>query len=278
MQILYMPLMCTGKEGCRRNMLKDVTIGQYYSVDSVIHRLDSRLKIRFTLIYTILLLIDRNLFLFLVLTGVYLLAFYLSRVPVSHMLRGTRSILLVVLICSAINIFTTSGEVLVKWGAVQITEAGIVKCGFVFWRMVLIIFMSSVMMYTTTPTELTDGLEKCFHLSGNIAMGITIALRFVSVLFEELDRIMKAQEARGADFHSGGPVKRLRSLRTVLVPLFRNSIERAGRLGDAMDARCYTGGKGRTKLNPLVYDLRDFVGYMILIALIVASIWLALRF
>lgn len=278
MQILYTPLRCTGKEGCSHNMLKDVTIGQYYSVDSVIHRLDSRLKIRFTLIYTILLLIDRNLFLFLVLTGVYLLAFCLSRVPVSHMLRGTRSILLVVLICSAINIFTTSGEVLVKWGAVQITEAGIVKCGFVFWRMVLIIFMSSVMMYTTTPTELTDGLEKCFHLSGNIAMGITIALRFVSVLFEELDRIMKAQEARGADFHSGGPVKRLRSLRTVLVPLFRNSIERAGRLGDAMDARCYTGGKGRTKLNPLVYDLRDFVGYMILIALIVASIWLALRF
>ena len=99
------------------------------------------------------------------------------------------------------------------------------------------IFMSSVIMYTTTPTELTDGLEKCFHLSGNVAMGITIALRFVSVLFEELDRIMKAQEARGADFHHGGPVKRIKNLRTVVIPMFQNSIDRAANLADAMDAR-----------------------------------------
>lgn len=259
-------------------MLKDVTIGQYYSTDSVIHRLDPRLKIRFTLVYIILLLTDRNLPLFFLLTGILLLAFCLSKVPVSHMLKGTRAILLVVFVCSAVNIFTTRGELLVKWGVLRITEEGIVKCGFVFWRMVLIIFMSSIMMYTTTPTEITDGLEKCFHLSGNIAMGITIALRFISVLFEELDRIMKAQEARGADFHSGGPVRRLKSLKTVLVPLFRNSIDRAGRLGDAMDARCYTGGRGRTKLKPLVYDIKDFAGYVILLVLIVISIWLALRF
>lgn len=259
-------------------MLKDVTIGQYYSTESVIHRLDPRLKIRFTLVYIILILTDRNLPLFFLLTGVFLLVFFLSKVPALHMLKGTRSILLVVFVCSALNIFTTRGGLLVKWGVLRITEAGLVKCGFVFWRMVLIIFMSSIMMYTTTPTGITDGLEKCFHLSGNIAMGITIALRFVSVLFEELDRIMKAQEARGADFHSGGPIKRLKSLKTVLVPLFRNSIERAGRLGDAMDARCYTGGRGRTKLNPLVYEVRDLVGYVILLMLTVISIWLALRF
>lgn len=259
-------------------MLRDITIGQYYSGDSVIHRLDPRVKIRFTVLYILMTLIDRNLPLFALLTGIYAAAVVLSGVPLQYMLRGIRSVIAVILICSAFNIFTTRGNVLAELGALQITEEGIVKCGFVFWRMLLIIFMSSLLMYTTTPTELTDGLEKCFHMSGNVAMAITIALRFVSVLSEELSRIMRAQEARGADFHSGGPVRRIRSLRTVVIPLFQNAIDRAGNLGDAMDARCYTGGKGRTKLRPLVYDLRDVVGYVILLAAVITSVWFAVIF
>lgn len=259
-------------------MLRDITIGQYYSGDSVIHRLDPRVKIRFTVLYIIMTLIDRNLPLFALLTGIFAAAVVLSGVPVRYMLRGIRSVVVVILICSAFNIFTTRGNVLVELGALQITEEGIVKCGFVFWRMLLIIFMSSLLMYTTTPTGLTDGLEKCFHLSGNVAMAITIALRFVSVLSEELSRIMRAQEARGADFHSGGPIRRIRSLRTVVVPLFQNAIDRAGNLGDAMDARCYTGGRGRTKLRPLAYDMRDAVCYVILLAVVIASVWLAVVF
>lgn len=259
-------------------MLRDITIGQYYSGDSVIHRLDPRVKIRFTVLYIILTLIDRNLPLFALLTGIFAAAVVLSGVPVRYMLRGIRSVVVVILICSAFNIFTTRGSVLAELGALQVTEEGIVKCGFVFWRMLLIIFMSSLLMYTTTPTELTDGLEKCFHLSGNVAMAITIALRFVSVLSEELSRIMRAQEARGADFHSGGPIRRIRSLRTVVVPLFQNAIDRAGNLGDAMDARCYTGGRGRTKLRPLAYDMRDAICYMILLAVVIASVWLAVVF
>lgn len=259
-------------------MLKDVTIGQYYSVDSVIHRLDPRVKLRFTILYIFLLLIDRNLPLFGLLTGVFLVTAFLSRVPFVHMLRGMRSVWIVVFICSAINIFTTPGTGLVEILGVTITEQGIAKFGFILWRMVLLILMSSLVMYTTTPSEITDGLEKCFHLSGNVAMGITIALRFIPVLFEELDRIMKAQEARGADFHSGGPVRRLKSMRTILIPLFQNSINRAGNLADAMDARCYTGGKGRTKLRPLTYEMWDVICYIILLLLVALCIWLAIKF
>lgn len=259
-------------------MLKDVTLGQYYSKNSVIHKLDPRVKIRFTIIYIILLLLDRSIPLFGTLTVVFVATVIASKVPFKHMIKGTRSIFIIVFICSALNIFTTMGETIVKIGGITITEAGLIKFGFVFWRMMLMIFMSSIIMYTTTPTELTDGLEKCFHLSGNVAMGITIALRFVSVLFEELHRIMQAQEARGADFKSGGPIRRMKSMGTVIVPLFQNSIDRASNLGEAMDARCYTGGKERTKLKPLSYDMKDIVAYVLLLLLIALSIWLAFKF
>ena len=259
-------------------MLKDVTLGQYYSTDSIIHRLDPRVKIRFTIAYIILLMIDRNLLLFGGLTFVYLLLLLMSRVPLLHMLKGTGGIMGFILLCSAINIFTTTGRELVNLGALTITQEGLVKFGFVFWRMVLMILASSVIMYTTTPTELTDGLEKCFHLSGNVAMGIVIALRYISVLFDELDRIMKAQEARGADFHSGGPIKRLKAMKNIIGPLFQNSIDRASRLGEAMDARCYTGGKGRTKLKPLTYDARDGLAYIVVLAIVVVGIYLAIKF
>lgn len=259
-------------------MLKDVTIGQFYSVESVIHRLDPRVKIRFTIIYIILLLLDRNVALFSLLSGVFIVTVLLSRVPFSHIARGTKSIFIFVALCSALNIFTTTGNTLVNIFGLNITQEGLEKFGFVLWRMVLMVLMSSIIMYTTTPTELTDGLEKCFHLSGGVAMSITIALRFVSVLFEELDRIMKAQEARGAQFNKGGPVKRIKSMSTVVIPLFQNSIDRAANLGQAMDARCYTGGKDRTKLKPLSYDFRDVVAYLILVGIMVLGVWLIFKY
>ena len=127
-------------------------------------------------------------------------------------------------------------------------------------------------------TDENDGMEKCMHLSGGVAMGITIALRFVPILFGELDRIMKAQMARGADFKKGNPVVRLKKLRTVILPLFQNAISRAGHLGDAMDSRCYTGGKGRTKLHPLVYERRDVVAYVCMLAMVIASVVLIVKF
>ncbi|MDE5873761.1 MAG: energy-coupling factor transporter transmembrane protein EcfT [Lachnospiraceae bacterium] len=259
-------------------MLKDITLGQYCSAESCIHRLDPRVKIRFVIVYIIMLLIDRNLYLFGMLTSVYLITVLLSRVNFRTILKGTRGIFIFILLCSAINIFTTSGQILYHIGSLSVTLEGVIKFGFVFWRMILIILMSSMLMYTTTPSELTDGLEKCFHLSGGVAMGITIALRFVSVLSGELDRILKAQYARGVDFKSGSPKARIKKLGNVIVPLFQNAIDRAGRLGDAMDARCYTGGKRRTKLRPLIYNVDDVIGYLVLLAITVASIWLAVKF
>lgn len=259
-------------------MLRDITLGQYYSTDSLLHRLDPRLKIRATIAYIILLLLDRNVALFGMLTVVFVAAVLASKVPVSYMVKGCRSILVIVVLCSAINIFTTPGTGGVNILGVTATTAGLVKFGFVVWRMVLMIFMTSLLMYTTTPTELTDGLEKCFHLSGNVAMGITIAMRFLSVLSQELDRIIKAQEARGASFHRGGPIKRFKAMSKVLVPLFQNSIDRAGNLGEAMDARCYTGGKGRTKLKPLVYDTKDVIGYVVALFVMVLGVCLAIKY
>lgn len=259
-------------------MLRDITLGQYCSSDSCIHRLDPRVKIRFVIVYIIMLLTDRNLYLFGMLTAVFLISALMSMVRFRTILKGTRGIFIFILLCSAINIFTTSGQALYYIGSLSVTLEGVMKFGFVFWRMMLIIFMSSMLMYTTTPSQLTDGLEKCFHLSGNVAMGITIALRFVSVLSGELDRILKAQYARGVDFKSGGPKARIKKMGNVIVPLFQNAIDRAGSLGDAMDARCYTGGKGRTKLKPLIYDIDDIIGYVVLLAMTAASIWLAVKF
>lgn len=259
-------------------MVRDITLGQYYEQNSLIHNLDPRFKLRFTIAYIILTLIDRNLILFGLLTAILLVGIALSNVPFSHMIKGIRGILILVFVCSFISSITSSGDVVLKLGFIKFTDIGLIKSLFVFWRMVMIIFASSLLMYTTTPTRLTDALEKCFHLSGSVAMGITIALRFLSVLSGELRTIVEAQEARGANFHSGGPITRVKKLGTVIVPLFQNSIDRASQLGEAMDARCYSGGKGRTKLHPLKYTGKDLIGYVILLAMIVLCIYLAIVF
>lgn len=259
-------------------MLRDITIGQFYSVKSPVHELDPRVKIRFVIVFIILSLLDKNIYLFGLLTIGFMTALIVSNVPVKHMVKGMRGIIIFILICSMINIFTVYGDVLLKIGGITITAEGILKAVYVFWRMLLIIFMSSLLMYTTTPTELTDGLEKCFAIKGNVAMGITIALRFIPVLMEELDRIMKAQEMRGAEFDKGGPVKRIKSLRTVIIPLFQNSIDRAKCLADAMDSRCYTGGKNRTKLRPLKYKKQDYIVYGILLVLLIVGIYFIIKF
>ena len=259
-------------------MLRDITIGQFYSVKSPVHELDPRVKIRFVIVFIILSLLDKNIYLFGLLTIVFMTALIVSNVPVKHMVKGMRGIIIFILICSMINIFTVYGDVLLKIGGITITAEGILKAVYVFWRMLLIIFMSSLLMYTTTPTELTDGLEKCFAIKGNVAMGITIALRFIPVLMEELDRIMKAQEMRGAEFDKGGPVKRIKSLRTVIIPLFQYFLDRAKCLADAMDSRCYTGGKNRTKLRPLKYKKQDYIVYAILLVLLIVGIYFIIKF
>ncbi len=253
-------------------MLKDVTLGRYYSADSKVHELDPRTKIRFIIIYAILLLLDRNLPLYILLTVIFVATVIASKVSVSYMLRGSVGIYIFITIFSAISIFTTLGTTVFSIGGLTATREGFIKCGFLIWRMILLILMSSMLMYTTRPICLTDGLEKCFHMSGGLAMGITIALRFVSVLFEELHRITTAMETRGATIKKGSIKQRFKNLKYIIVPLFQNSIDRAKNIGEALDAKCYTGGKNRTKLNPLKYSTGDIVAYIILLAMMIVGI------
>ena len=253
-------------------MMKDITWGQYHSVDSMIHRIDPRVKIRFTIIYIILLLLDRNLPLFLFLTTVFAGVWACSRVPMRKMIRGTKGVFIFILICSILNAFTVHGTTLVKLGVLTITKEGLIKAGFVFWRMLLLILMSSLLMYTTTPTRLTDGMEKCMHLSGGVAMGITIALRFVPLLFGELDRIMKAQTARGVDFEAGNVFQKLKRTGRILMPLFASAVGRAGDLALAMEARCYQAGRPRTKMYPLRYARADGVVYVLAVVYLAGMI------
>ena len=259
-------------------MMRNLTIGQYYSTESLLHSLDPRVKIRFVIAFILLSLPDRSVPLFALLTVVFLAALLLSRVPLLHMLKGMRGLMIFLCACSAINLFTTYGETVADLGVLTVTREGLIKTGFVLWRLLLLLLFSSLLMYTTKPTALCDGFEKCFHLPSQVAMGITIALRFLPVLVSELDRIMKAQEARGAEFHKGSPAKRLKSLKNVIIPLFQNSVRRAGNLADAMEARCYTGRKGRTRLVPLKYGVNDFVAYRVLLTVIAAGIFFIIHF
>lgn len=259
-------------------MLLDVTIGQYYIANSVIHRLDPRTKIHFTFFYILILFLDRNLLFFAMATTVLLVGLILSKVPFLHMLRGSGAILGLIAVCSALNIATTSGVAFAQLGGIALTYEGLVKAGFVFWRMLLVIFMASLLMYTTTPTELTDGFEKCFHLGPSVALGMTIALRFVPILFEEMNRILRAQEARGATFIGSGIKNKIAMLKITMIPLFQSAIDKAKNLGEAMDARCYQGGKNRTKLKPLEYSSLDVICYILLFLFILASAFLIMKF
>lgn len=249
-------------------MIRDITIGQYYPVDSVIHRLDPRVKLMGTLIYII------SLFLFKSFTGylaalVFLgMAIQLSKVPLKYILRGLKAILVLLLFTVGFNIFLTPGEVLWQAWIFKITKEGLRSGTFMGIRLIFLIVGSSLMTFTTTPNHLTDGLErllnplKRLHLPVHeVSMMMSIALRFIPILLEETDKIMKAQSARGADFESGGLIKKAKNLIPLLVPLFVSAFRRANDLAMAMEARCYRGGEGRTKMKPLKYGKLDFMAY-----------------
>lgn len=249
-------------------MLRDITIGQYYQTDSVIHRLDPRVKLMTTLCYIISLFIVDN-WVGYVIAGLFLLmVIKLSRVPFKFMVRGMKSIVFLLLIAVIFNLFLTPGEPLVTFWKINITKEGLRLAGFMAVRLVFLIMGSSVMTLTTTPNNLTDALEKLlkplkiFKVPVHeIAMMMSIALRFIPILLEETDKIMKAQIARGADFESGNLIKKAKSLVPLLVPLFISAFRRANDLAMAMEARCYRGGEQRTKMKPLIYKKRDFFAY-----------------
>ncbi len=260
-------------------MLRDITLGQYYQTESVIHKLDPRVKLGGTLLFIISLFCFNN-FIGYIVAALFLAAVIkLSGVPFKFMVRGMKSILFLLMITVVFNLFLTPGEPLVSLWKLTITKEGVVLALTMAVRLSMLIIGSSVMTLTTTPNNLTDGMEKMLRPLRifkvpvhEVAMMMSIALRFIPILLEETDKIMKAQIARGADFESGNLMKRAKALIPLLIPLFISAFRRANDLAMAMEARCYRGGEGRTKMKPLIYEKRDAVAYICLAIYMVGSI------
>lgn len=251
-------------------MIRDITLGQYYPVDSVLHRMDPRTKLFGTLVFIISLFLANSLLAYAVATVALAGAIRLSKVPFKFIVRGLKAIVFLLLISVSFNLFLTPGTVLFQIGFLKLTWEGLRMAGFMALRLVYLVIGSSIMTLTTTPNELTDGLEKSLGFLNKIgvpvhevSMMMSIALRFIPILVEETDKIMKAQMARGADFENGNLIQKAKAMVPLLVPLFISAFRRATDLAMAMEARCYHGGEGRTKMKPLHYARRDGMAYLV---------------
>lgn len=251
-------------------MLRDITIGQYYQTESVIHRLDPRVKIVATMVFIISLFVADNIVGY-ILAGIFLaVEIGLSHIPFRFITKGMKAIVFLLMITVVFNLFLTPGKTLVSFWIFTITYEGLLLAVRMAVRLIFLIIGSSVMTLTTTPNNLTDGLESLLNPLKKIrvpvheiSMMMSIALRFIPILLEETDKIMKAQMARGADFENGSLIERAKSLVPILVPLFISAFRRANDLAMAMEARCYSGGEGRTKMKPLIYRKNDYLAYLI---------------
>lgn len=253
-------------------MLRDITIGQYYPSDSVLHRLDPRTKLFGTMIYIVSLFLCNSWTAYGIAVAALVVIIMLSKVPVSFMFRGLRAILILLLISVFFNLFFTGGEVIFQLWFIKITREGLQTAARMAIRLICLVIGASIMTLTTTPNSLTDGLEKSLGFLKvikvpvhEIAMMMSIALRFIPILVEETDKIMKAQMARGADFEEGGLIAKAKAMIPLLIPLFISAFRRASELATAMEARCYHGGEGRTKMKPLRYSARDHIAYVIIL-------------
>ena len=258
-------------------MLRDITLGQYYQADSVIHRLDPRVKLGTTVLFIISLFVFNGFWGYLVAALFLVLVIRLSTVPFKFMVKGMKSIVFLLSITIVFNLFLTPGEPIVQLWKFTVTREGLRLAILLSIRLGFLIIGSSVM--TTTPNQLTDGLERMLRPLNKIkvpvheiAMMMSIALRFIPILMEETDKIMKAQLARCADFDSGNLIKKAKSLVPLLVPLFISAFRRANDLAMAMEARCYRGGDHRTRMKPLHYEKRDYIAYVIVVCYLVGGI------
>ncbi len=271
-------------------MIKDITIGQYYKSNSVLHRCDPRTKLVLTIAFIVLIFICKNFYamgLMLILT---LTSMLVSKVPVKMFLKSMKPIIPLVLLTAILNVFYTSGgNVLVSFWKITITDKAVFTALFIALRIFCLIIISSLLTYTTTPTVLTDGIEKLlkpldFILKPfnfrvhTLAMMMTLALRFIPTLIEEIDKIMNAQKARGADLESGGIMQRAKALIPIIIPLFVSSFRRAYELAFAMDCRCYTGGDGRTRMKKMKFSLSDLWVFIIFAMVCAGIIFLNIKF
>lgn len=264
-------------------MLNDITIGQYVKGNSILHRLDPRTKIFGMLGIMVALFLINQWIGLLYATVVVFAILGLSKVPIRYYIKGIKPLLFILVFTALIQMFFTPGTILWQWWIFHITKEGIRLAVFMCTRLVLLILTTSVLTLTTTPIQLTDEVEnllspfKRFGLPAHeLAMMMSIALRFIPTLIDETDKIMKAQASRGAAFDEGGLINRAKALLPILVPLFLNAIKRAEELAMAMEARCYHGGEGRTRLHELHYEREDrgaFALLAVIIALGVATRW-----
>lgn len=272
-------------------MLRDITLGQFFPMDSPIHSMDPRVKILLTLVFIVAIFFIESLWGFAAVALYVLLAVFLSRLSLKLVIKGIRPILFLVVFTALINLFMTNGEIIsingvpLRAGFLKITKEGVSSAALMSLRLIFLIMGTSILTLTTSPILLTDGVERLLSPFSKIglpahelAMMMTIALRFIPTLLEETDKIMKAQMARGADFESGNVISRARSLIPILVPLFISSFRRADELAVAMECRCYRGGKGRTRLHELKTGGADWVAclsmLMLIAAIVLINMWL----
>ena len=261
-------------------MIRDITIGQYYPADSPIHRMDARLKLAITFLFIVTLFMVNTFVGYVFVIASMGLVIKASKVPLKFMLKGLKSIVIIILFTAFINLFMTRGEtVLLEIGFLKLTLEGVLLAAKMCVRLVLLIIGSSLLTLTTTPIQLTDAIEyllKPFKKVGvpahEIAMMMTIALRFIPTLLDETDKIMKAQQARGADFDTGNLVQKAKALIPILVPLFISAFRRAEELAMAMEARCYHGDERRTRMNVMQFKSSDYRAAGIMAAYMVVLI------
>lgn len=250
-----------------------MTLGQYYPSGSIIHRLDARVKLFATMIFIISLFLFHSMWGYLPIVAIIGAIIAVARIPLRFIIKGLKPIMILLLLTVTFNLFLINGEVIWRFGFLKITKEGIEFAAFMAIRLILLITGTSLMTFTTTPNELTDGIEKALGFLRyikipvhEIAMMMSIALRFIPILMEEVDKIMKAQSARGADFEEGGLLRRIRAMLPVMVPLFFSAFRRADDLTMAMESRCYVVGVRRTKMKPLRYKKRDAIAYLLIFA------------
>lgn len=261
-------------------MIRDITIGQYYPEDSIIHRLDPRVKIISTFIYIISLFVFDSIVSYVLLTLMLAGVIRMSKVPFKYIVKGLKGIMMILIFTVIVSLLFTDGDHrLLKVGIICISLEGITRTFYLSIRLIYLVLGSSLMTFTTTPNMLTDGIEsvlgplKIFKVPvGDVAMMMSIALRFIPILVDEADKIMKAQMSRGADFENGNFLKKIYNMLPLLIPLFVSAFRRAGDLAQAMEARCYQGGNTRTKMKPLKYEKRDYEAYGVVFAALVMLI------
>lgn len=267
-------------------MLKDITIGQYFPLNSVIHRLDPRVKLLYTFVFIIMIVMSNNF------VSLFLCVFcasfvtLVSKIPLKTVIKGLKPILLIIIITSLLQIvYVKTGVPLISFWKIKITSGGLLEALFMTIRISFLIVMSTMLTYTTSPTSMTNGLDRTFAPLSKlgidfniITMIMTIALRFIPTLIDEVDKIISAQKSRGADFESGNIFKRAKMLIPLFVPLLFNSTRRAYELAYAMTCRCYNGGKGKTTMNALKFKKGDWLMCLLTVAFVAGVILLNINF